>query len=72
MRISFDNYKHQTNNNFEKLLIEEDNKNTTIIITPILISICMHIRPTGFLEDDMPEMVYGTDGRIQEGLVIVF
>ena len=72
VEIFFDNYKHQTINNFEKLLVEEDNKNTAIITALILISICMHIRPIGFLEDGVPEFVYGIDRRIQEGLVIIF
>lgn len=31
----------------------------------------MHIGPTGFLEDGAPEVVFGTDRKIREGLVIV-
>lgn len=72
VRISSNNYRHQTNNNFEKLLAKEDNENTAIIIAPILINIHIHIRLTGFLEDGMPKIVYGTDGKIQDRLIIVF
>lgn len=72
MGIFLDNYRHQTTNDFEKLFVKEDNKNTAIITTPILISISIHIKPTGFLENGVPEVVYGIDGKIQERLVIIF
>lgn len=44
---------------------------TSIITTLILTTIGMYIRPMGFLEPGAPEMVFDTDGRILEGLVIV-
>lgn len=72
IRIFSDNYRHQITNNFEKQLVEKDNKNIAIITAPIFISICMHIGPTGFLNNDVLEMVYRTDKRIHEGLFIVF
>lgn len=72
MGIFSDTYKYQTTNNFEKLLAKEDNKNTTIITALILISICMYIGSLRFLEDGVPKVVYGTDGKIQEELVILF
>lgn len=71
MGISSDSYRHQTTNDFERLLDKEGAENTSTITTPILINIYMHIGPTGFLEDGAPEVVFGTDRKIREGLVIV-
>lgn len=62
--ISSNNYKYQTTNNFEKLLTQKDNENTTIITTLILISISMHIGPTWFLEDGILKLVYDIDRKI--------
>lgn len=64
VELSFNYYKHQTTNNFEKLLTEKKNKNTAIVTAPILITICMHIRPIGFLENDVPEIGYGINEKI--------
>ena len=72
MQISSNNYRHSTTNNFEKLLTKEDNKNIVIIMASILINIYMYIRPNRFLENNMSEIVYGTDGKILKELFIVF
>ena len=72
VKIFFNNYRHQTTNYFEKLLTKEDHENTPLITAPILINIHIHIRPTGFLEDGILKVVYSIDGRIEEGLVIIF
>lgn len=72
VRISSNNYRYQTINDFEKLLAKEDNENTAIITAPILISIYMHIGPSGFLKDGVLEVVYDINQRIYERLVIVF
>ena len=32
----------------------------------------MHIRPTGFLKNDKPELKYDIDKKIQEELIIIF
>lgn len=43
----------------------------SIITTPTIITISMYIRPTRFLEAGAPEVVFDTDGKILEELVIV-
>lgn len=71
VEVSSNSYRHQTTNNFEKLLEEEGVESISTIMISILISICMHIGPTGFLEDSASEVVFGIDGKIQGRLVIV-
>lgn len=69
--VFFDSYKHQTTNNFERLLEAEGVENNFIIMTPILIRIYIYIGPNGFLEDSALEVVFSIDRKIQKGLVIV-
>lgn len=69
--VSFDSYRHHTTNNFERLIEKEGLEITSIIITPILTIIGMHIKQTRFLKPGAPEVVFDTDKRILDGLVIV-
>ena len=63
--VAFDGYKHYTTNDFEKLLKEKDgSENTSMITTPILVKIEMHIGSTGFLDDGTLDVVFSPDGRI--------
>lgn len=62
-----DHYQHQTTNNFEKLLEQEDEKNTSKVTTPIFLTIGMHIRPTRLLEVISPNIKYDSEGRLYEG-----
>lgn len=70
-RISFNKYKYHTTNNFERLIEEESLKITFIIKTLILTIIGICIGPTRISEADAPEVIFDTDGKIQERLVII-
>ena len=52
--VPSDHYRHQTTNDFEKLLEQEDAKNISKVATPILLTIGMHIGPTRLLEVGPP------------------
>lgn len=54
-------------------MIEEkkSSKITSIITTPILKTIGIHIGSTGFLEADAPKVMFDIDGKILEELVII-
>ena len=68
--VASDGYKHHITNDFEKLLKEMDgSENTSVITTPILLRIAMHIRSTGFLDDGALDVVFSPDEKIQEGSV---
>ena len=69
--VSFDSYRHYITNNFEQLIEEKGLEIISIITTPILVTIGIHIGSTGFLEADVPEMVFNIDGKIVKRLVIV-
>lgn len=56
-------YRHQTTNDFEKLLDLENNKNTSIIITPIFLVFYIYIGLTTFLEDSAPNTEFDIDKR---------
>ena len=56
--VSSDYYCHQTTNNFEKQLEQEDAKNISKVATPIFLTIGMHIRPTRLLEVGSPNTKY--------------
>lgn len=65
MDVTFNNNKHYITNNFEKLLREKDgSKNTSIIMTPILIKIGMHIGSTRFLDNSIPDIVFSPNRKI--------
>ena len=59
-----DHYRHQTTNDFEKLLEQEDAKNISKVATPILLTIGMHIGPTRFLEVGPPNAKYDLERRL--------
>ena len=68
--VASDGYKHHTTNDFEKLLKEKDSsENTSMITTPIMLRIRMHIGSTGFLDDGALDVVFSPDGKIQKGSV---
>ncbi len=62
-----DYYQHQTTNNFEKLLKQEDVENTSKVATPIFLTIGMYIRLTRFLEVSPPNAEYNSEGKLREG-----
>lgn len=64
-------YCHQTINNFKKLLDLDSVENTSLIIIPILVVICMQIGLILFLENWTPNVSYNLDETIIERLVIV-
>lgn len=70
MAVASNGYKHHITNNIKKLLKEKDgSENTSMITTPILVRIGMHIGSTGFLDNNAPDVIFSPDKRIQEGLV---
>ncbi len=60
-------YRHQTTNDFEKLLDLEGKENTSMITAPILLVLRMHIGPTRFLEDGALNAEFDADGRLRIG-----
>lgn len=53
------------------MIEKEGSEITSIIITPILTAIGIYIEPTGFLKAGTPEVVFDTNRKILEGLVII-
>ena len=63
--VAFNGYKDHITNNFEKLPKQKDGlENISVITTPILVRIGMHIGSTGFLDDGTPDNVFSLDKRI--------
>ncbi len=62
-----DSYRHQTTNNFKKLLDLEGKENTWIITAPILLVLYMHIEPMRFLDNGTPNTKFHADGRLCTG-----
>ncbi len=62
-----DIYRHQTTNNFEKLLDLEGQENTLMITASIFLVLCMYIEPTRFLEDGAPNAEFDIDRRLRTG-----
>lgn len=71
IRVFSDSYKYYMTNNFERLIEEEGSKITSIITTPILTTISIHIGLIGFVKAKAPEMVFDTNKKILEELVII-
>lgn len=65
--VLLDHYRHETTNDFEKLLDQEDAKNISKVATPILLTIGLHIGPTRLLEVGPPNAVYDLEERLHEG-----
>ncbi len=62
-----DHYWHQTTNDFEKLLEQENVENTSKVAYPIFLIINMHIWPTRLLEVDLFNTKYNLEGKLCEG-----
>lgn len=62
--ISSDSYCHQTMNNFEKPLIQENRENSLMITGLIFLILYMYIWLTKLLEDSIPNGKFDTDGRL--------
>ena len=71
IKVSSNGYRYYITNDFERLIEQKGSEIISIIITPILTIIGMHIGPTGFLEVGMPEIVFDIDKKILEELVII-
>lgn len=71
IEIFSNSYKHHITNNFEQLIEKKGLEIISIITTPILTIISMHIGPTRFLKAGVPEVVFNTDKKILKELVIV-
>ncbi len=63
--VPSDSYRHQTINNFEKLLDLECKENTSMITASILLVLRMHIRLTRFLENVAPNAKFDADKRLR-------
>lgn len=59
-------YHDQTTNNFEKLLKQQDAKNTLMMAISIFLTIGMHIRRTRFLKIGLLNAKYDLEGRFCE------
>ncbi len=62
--VPSDSCRHQTTNDFEKLLDLEGKENTLVIIAPIFLVLRMYIGPTRFLEDIAPNAKFNTNRRL--------
>lgn len=54
-------------NNFGKVFNQKGAKNTLIIIATIFFVICMHIRPTRLLDNDISDAKFDTDNGLRIG-----
>ncbi len=61
-----DHYRHQTTNNFEKLLEQKDAKNTSKVATSIFLTIGIYIGPNRLLEVGSPNTEYDSEGKLCE------
>ena len=68
--IVFNIYKYYITNDFKKLLMKKNNsENISMIITPILVRIEMHIKLTGFLDNNASYIVFNPNKKIQERFI---
>ena len=65
-RVPSDHYRHQTTNDFKKLLEQEDAENISKVATPILLTIGIHIGPTSLLEVGPSNAKYDSEERLRE------
>lgn len=72
MEIFSNSSRYQTISNFKKFLNIKSKKNISTIIIPILIIICIYIKPIKILKDDAPKIVFGIDRKILEVVVIIY
>lgn len=64
IKVILNTFCYHINNNWKKLVDQEDEKITVIIVTPILTTICMQIGLIRFLEERFFEIKYNADGTI--------
>ena len=64
-RVPSDSYCFQITYNFEKLLDQKGMKNISMITILILLIFCMHIGPTRFLEDGVPNAKFDANKRLR-------
>lgn len=64
--VVLDDYSHQTNNNFEKLLKQENAKNTSKVATSILVTIDMYIWLSYLLEVGPLNAKYDLERKLHE------
>lgn len=70
--LSSNSYRHYTTNNIKRLIEEQKVLGITYIITTLILTIIdIYTRLTGYLETGALEVVFDTDGKILEQLVIV-
>ena len=62
--VLLDQYRHQTTNNFKKLLEQEDAKNTLKVAISIFLIIGMQIGPTRLLEVGLPNAKYNLERKL--------
>lgn len=65
-KVILDIFCYYTTNNLEKQINQNDKEITILIATPILITICMHIRSTKFLKKRSFKIEYNDNGAICE------
>lgn len=65
--MPLDSYRYQTTNNFEKFSKQESVENTTIIATPIILVIRIHIEPTRLLEDGTSNVNHDLEEKLCGG-----
>ena len=65
--VPSNHYRHQTTNDFKKLLEQKDGKNTLKVATPILLTISMHIELTRLLKIGPPKAKYDSEKKLCEG-----
>lgn len=72
IRVSSNNYRYHTSNNFEQLIDKKGGLEFISIITnPILTTIGINIGQTGFFKASVSKVVFDKDRRILKGLVII-
>ena len=64
--VPSDHYRHQSTNNFEKLLEQKNAKNISKVAIPIFLTIRMHIGPTRLLEVSPSNAEYDLEGKLNK------
>lgn len=60
-------YRHQTTNNFNKLLDLKGAENTSMITAPIFLVLRIYIGPTRLLENSVSNAKFGANKRFRTG-----
>ena len=64
--VPLKHYRHQTTNNFEKLLEQKNAKNTLKVAIPIFLTIRMHIGLTRLLKVGRPNVEYDLERKLHK------